>query len=171
MTALSIDAVEFTLQNTLRGHTQPINFLSISPDKTRLISIGAFSYFLINPPFIKELVGDDSRVIVWSVASGEKLFVAHRPFNGAATAASWASHDGSRFVVGFAGGDLSLFVSEGEKVIQCYMSSTQSDLHISSRIAIIPLYQRGQGLLRASYMMQSTTAWHAFAKNLPSCGR
>ncbi|KAH9010595.1 WD40-repeat-containing domain protein, partial [Lactarius deliciosus] len=90
--------VEFTLQNTLRCHTKSINHLAISPDKTRLISIG-----------------DDSRMVVWSVASGEKLFAVDRPFNGPAMAVSWASRDNSRFVVGFASGDLHLFWSEGEK--------------------------------------------------------
>ncbi|KAI9439155.1 WD40-repeat-containing domain protein [Lactarius indigo] len=92
------DTVEFTLQNTLRGHTKAINHLAVSPDKTRLISIG-----------------DDSRTVVWSVASGEKLFAVERPFNGPATAVSWASRDNSRFVVGFASGDLHLFWSESEK--------------------------------------------------------
>ncbi|KAH9021083.1 WD40-repeat-containing domain protein [Lactarius hengduanensis] len=92
------DTVEFTLQNTLRCHTKSINHLAISPDKTRLISIG-----------------DDSRTVVWSVASGEKLFAVERPFNGPATAVSWASRDNSRFVVGFASGDLHLFWSESEK--------------------------------------------------------
>ena len=66
---------------------------------------------------LRNLLGDDSRVIVWSVASGEKLFVVERPFNGAATAASWASHDSGRFVVGFASGDLHVFLSENEKVM------------------------------------------------------
>lgn len=73
-------------------------------------------------PFTKRLLGDDSKVIVWSVASGEKLFVAQRPFNGAATAASWASRDSSRFVVGFASGDLHLFSSESGKVIEVSMA-------------------------------------------------
>ncbi|KAH9012574.1 WD40-repeat-containing domain protein [Lactarius pseudohatsudake] len=91
-------AIEFTLQNTLRCHTKAINHLALSPDKTRLISIG-----------------DDSRVVVWSVASGERLFAVERPFNGAATAVSWASRDNSRFVVGFASGDLHLFRNESEK--------------------------------------------------------
>ena len=50
MSPLGIDAVEFTLQNTLQGHTKPVNFLCISPDKSRLISVGSFSYFLINLP-------------------------------------------------------------------------------------------------------------------------
>ncbi|KAH8977098.1 WD40-repeat-containing domain protein [Lactarius hatsudake] len=91
-------AIEFTLQNTLRCHTKAINHLALSPDKTRLISIG-----------------DDSRVVVWSVASGERLFAVERPFNGAATAVSWTSRDNSRFVVGYASGDLHLFRNESEK--------------------------------------------------------
>jgi WD40 repeat protein len=110
--------IEFTLQNTLRCHTKPINHLALSPDKTRLISIGAFprcgSSVLRSA---HEWLGDDSRIVVWSVASGERLFAVERPFNGAATAVSWASRDNSRFVVGFASGDLHLFWSEGEKVI------------------------------------------------------
>jgi WD40 repeat protein len=73
--------------------------------------------FLSTHPFTNELLGDDSKVIVWSVASGEKLFVAQRPFDGAATAVSWVSRDNSRFVVGFASGDLHLFSSESGKVM------------------------------------------------------
>jgi hypothetical protein len=65
-----------------------------------------------------DLLGDDSRVIIWSIASGEKLFVVERPFNGPATAVTWASRDNSRFVVGFASGDLHLFMSEKENVMQ-----------------------------------------------------
>ncbi|KAH9174101.1 WD40-repeat-containing domain protein [Lactarius sanguifluus] len=94
----SSTAIEFTLQNTLRCHTKAINHLALSPDKTRLISIG-----------------DDSRVVVWSVASGERLFAVERPFNGAAMAISWASCDNSRFVVGFASGDLHIFQNESKK--------------------------------------------------------
>ncbi len=45
MTMLNTDTVEFTLQNTLRGHTRPINLLAISPDQSHLISVGEFSYF------------------------------------------------------------------------------------------------------------------------------
>lgn len=66
----------------------------------------------------EEWLGDDSSTVVWSVASGEKLFEVERPFNGAATAVSWAGRDGNRFVVGFASGDLHLFWSESEKVIK-----------------------------------------------------
>ena len=43
--------------------------------------------------------------------------MAEHPFNGAATAVSWASRDTSRFVVGFASGDLHLFQSEDGKVM------------------------------------------------------
>ena len=117
MSPLSIDTVEFALQNTLQGHTKPVNSLCVSPDKTRLISVSAFSHFLNQLPFTEGLLGDDSKVIVWSVLSGEKLFMAQRPFNGPATAASWVSRDSSRFVVGFASGDLHLFSSENGKVI------------------------------------------------------
>ena len=73
--------------------------------------------------FVDQLLGDDSKVVVWSITSGEKLFVAERPFNGAATAVSWASRDTSRFVVGFASGDLHFFWSENGKVNEkwtCY---------------------------------------------------
>ncbi len=52
------------------------------------------------------------------MVSGERLFIAERPFNGAATAVSWVSRDNSRFVVGFASGDLHLFWSESEKVFK-----------------------------------------------------
>jgi len=58
---------------------------------------------------------------MWSVASGERLFVVDRPFNGPAMAAAWVSRDNSRFVVGFASGDLHLFVSEKENVMQSSM--------------------------------------------------
>ena len=68
--------------------------------------------------FANKISGDDSKVVVWSIASGEKLFVAERPFNGAATAISWASRDTSRFVVGFASGDLHFFQSEDGKVMK-----------------------------------------------------
>jgi len=67
---------------------------------------------------LRKWLGDDSRTIIWSIASGEKLFAVERPFNGPATAVSWASHDSSRFVVGFASGDLHLFWSESGKVIR-----------------------------------------------------
>jgi hypothetical protein len=109
--------VTFTLQNTLRCHTKAINRLAISPDKTRLISVGAFSHGLLaSRYFAQKWLGDDSRTVVWSIASGEKLFEVERPFNGPATAVSWASRDSSRFVIGFASGDLHLF-SRSEKVI------------------------------------------------------
>ena len=71
--------------------------------------------------FTKELSGD-SKVIIWSIASGEKLFVVQWPFNGAATAASWASCDSSHFVVGFASGDLHLFLSEIGKVMEASLA-------------------------------------------------
>jgi WD40 repeat protein len=107
--------VSFNLQNTLRGHTKAINLLAISPDQSRLISVGVyFLFFLIDTTFNKEFLGDDSKVIIWSVVSGEKLFVVERPFNGAATAASWASRDSSRFVIGFASGDLHVFLEDGK---------------------------------------------------------
>jgi len=67
------------------------------------------------------LIGDDSKAVVWAVASGEKLFVTEQPFNGAATAVSWASHDINRFVVGFASGDLHLFCSEDGKVMKIFV--------------------------------------------------
>ena len=67
------------------------------------------------------MLGNDSKVIVWSVASGERLFIVDRPFNGLATAAAWVSRDNSHFVVGFASGDLHLFVSEKENVMQSSM--------------------------------------------------
>ena len=50
--------------------------------------------------------GDDARTAVWSIASGEKLFIVELPFNGAAMAVSWASHDCTQFVVGFCSEDL-----------------------------------------------------------------
>lgn len=43
------ETVEFNLKNTLKGHTMPINLLAISPDQSRLISVGEFSYFLSIP--------------------------------------------------------------------------------------------------------------------------
>ena len=111
----SSDVITFTLQNTLRCHTKAVNCLAISPDMTRFISIGALSHY--SPRyFAKEWLGDDARTVVWSASSGEKLFVAELPFNGAATAVSWASLDSSRFVVGFASGDLHLFWSQNGKV-------------------------------------------------------
>ncbi|KAI0296895.1 WD40-repeat-containing domain protein [Russula brevipes] len=91
--------IRFELQNILRYHTKPINHLAISPDYSRLISIG-----------------DDARAVVWSVASGEKLFIVERNFNGPAMAASWVSRDTSRFVIGFANGDLHLFYGESGKL-------------------------------------------------------
>ena len=57
---------------------------------------------------------------VWSVASGERLFVAELPFDGAAMAVSWVSCDSNHFVVGFASGDLHLFCSQSEKVNKMY---------------------------------------------------
>jgi hypothetical protein len=62
-------------------------------------------------------------MVVWSVASGEKLFVTELPFNGAVMVASWVSGDGSCFVVGFASGDLHHFWSTGRKVIKIYIGS------------------------------------------------
>ena len=69
---------------------------------------------------------------MWSVASGEKLFVVERPFNGPATAASWASRDTSRFVIGFANGDLHLFYSESGKVIEVTFQVAYFDLTVST---------------------------------------
>jgi WD40 repeat protein len=118
MTTVNTDTVQFILQNTLRGHSKSINLLAISPDQTRLISVGEFSSISSIPTrTLIDLLGDDSRVIIWSIASGEKLFVVERPFNGPATAAAWASHDNSRFVVGFASGDLHLFKSENKETV------------------------------------------------------
>ena len=116
----SSDAVNFNLQNTLCHHTKAVNCLAISPDKTRLISIGALSHCPASRYFAQEWLGDDARTVVWSIASGEKLFVAELPFNGAAMAVSWASRDCSRFVVGFSSGDLHLFWSKNEKVINTF---------------------------------------------------
>ncbi len=67
------------------------------------------------------MLGNDSKVIVWSVASGERLFVVDRPFNGPATAVAWVSRDNSHFVVGFASGNLHFFMSEKENVMQSSM--------------------------------------------------
>jgi len=112
------DTITFTLQNTLRCHTRAINRLAISPDKTRLISVGAFSHGLLaSRYFAHEWLADDSRTVLWSITSGEKLFEVERPFNGPATAVSWASRDNSRFVIGFASGDIHLFTRDGRKVI------------------------------------------------------
>jgi hypothetical protein len=41
--ALDSDITEFELQNTLLCHTRPINHLAVSPEHSRLISIGAFA--------------------------------------------------------------------------------------------------------------------------------
>lgn len=170
--SLCSDAVEFTLQNTLRGHTKPINHLAISPDKTRLISIGAFlNCLLVSRYFAQEWLADDSRAVVWSVASGEKLFVVERPFNGAATAVSWASRDGNRFVIGFASGDLHLFWSESEKVIKVTWAWRRHlILTTLSRTVTTSAYQGGRGLLRASRMTQPTTALLPFVPIRLNCG-
>lgn len=117
------DSIEFKLQNTLRCHTKPVNHLAISQGCSRLISIGTFSSSFQPLLSVDKHLGDDARVVVWSVTSGEKLFVAERPFNGAATAVAWASRDTSRFVVGFASGDLHLFRSENGKVMKGIHSS------------------------------------------------
>ena len=54
-----------------------VNSLCISPDKNCLISISAFSYYNISThPFTNELLENDFKVIVWSIALGEKLFKA-----------------------------------------------------------------------------------------------
>jgi hypothetical protein len=52
------------------------------------------------------------------MASGERLYVAEMPFNGPATAAAWAISDNSLFVVGFASGDVHLFMSDEKEVMQ-----------------------------------------------------
>ena len=135
-TLLNTDTVEFTLQNTLRGHSKPINVLAISPDQTRLISVGEFSYFSSIPTRRwGDLLGDDSRVVVWSIASGERLFIAEMPFNGPATAAAWASRDNSLFIVGFASGDVHLFMSDEKKVIM------QSMIACLDLISSLQVYQ------------------------------
>jgi hypothetical protein len=51
MLAMSSGTVKFKLQNTLRCHTKAINHLAISPDYSRLISIGTFSPSL-NPTLL-----------------------------------------------------------------------------------------------------------------------
>lgn len=66
------DTITFTLQNTLRCHTRAINRLAISPDKTRLISVGAFSHGLLaSRYFTHEWLADDSRTVLWSITSGD----------------------------------------------------------------------------------------------------
>ena len=137
----SSETVTFTLQNTLCCHTKAVNCLAISPDKTHLISIGALSYCLTSHYFTQAWLGDDARTIVWSIASGEKLFVAELPFNGAAMAVSWASHDCSRFVVGFSSGDLHLFWSKNEKVIK----TSRLKLILSLLHLVVPWYYQRFG--------------------------
>jgi hypothetical protein len=132
-------AVEFNLQNTLQCHTGPVNHLAVSQEYSHLISIGAVSSSSSQfHAFADKWLGDDSRVVVWSVASGEKLFVAERPFNGPATAVSWASRNTSCFVIGFASGDLYLFWSEnGGKVMDSVLLG--SDLNLQW-ILVVPRY-------------------------------
>ena len=79
------------------------------------------SHLLNQHSFSDKILGDDSKVVVWSVPSGEKLFVAECPFNGAAMAISWASCDTHHFVVGFASRDLHFFWSEDGKVNENHM--------------------------------------------------
>jgi len=135
--------IEFNLQNTLQCHTGPVNHLAVSQEYSRLISISAVSSSFQSHAFADKWLGNDSRVVVWSVASGEKLFVAERPFNGPATAVSWASRDTSHFVIGFASGDLHLFWSEnGGKVTDSVLLG--SDLNLQF-ILVIPRYYRRIG--------------------------
>jgi WD40 repeat protein len=114
----SPDIIEFKLQNTLQCHIKPVNHLAVSPGYSHLISIGIFHDSLNYRLSANKILDDGSKVVVWSVTSGEKLFVTEHPFNGAATAVSWASRDTSRFVVGFASGDLHFFRSEDGKVMK-----------------------------------------------------
>ena len=50
----SSDTVNFTLQNTLHPHTKAVNCLTISPDKTCLISIGVLPHCLASCYFTQE---------------------------------------------------------------------------------------------------------------------
>lgn len=108
---------------------------------------------------------------MWSVTSGEKLFQAERPFNGPATAVSWASHDTSRFVVGYANGDLHLFWSENGKVVENLLRGCLELISaVNSRTVIISAHLEGTGLLKASCTTQITTGSLASARNRRSCG-
>ena len=78
--------------------------------------------FNLTTTYVDRWIGDDSRVAVWSITSGEKLFEAARPICGPAMAVSWTSSDTSHFVVGYATGDLHLFWSENGKVMNGYVS-------------------------------------------------
>ena len=107
---------------------------------------------------------------MWSVTSGEKLFVAEQPFNGPATAVSWTSHNTSRFVIGFASGDLHLFCSEDRKVTklpQAYFDLISTTL---SHTMITSAYQEGKELLKALCTMQLTTRSLLSMRNRLSCG-
>ena len=170
MSSPSTATITFTLQNTLHCHTGAINRLAISPDKTCLISIGAFSHGLLaSRYFAQEWLGDDSRTVLWSIASGEKLFEVEQPFNGPATAVSWASRDSSRFVIGFASGDIHLFSSEGEKVITiCGPNVISFLLYSRTKIAA---HQGGRGLLKILYTMKLTTRLLLLAQIQFSCGK
>ena len=44
ITPAMTDIVQFKLQNTLRCHTKSVNYLAVSSDCSRLISIGAFHF-------------------------------------------------------------------------------------------------------------------------------
>jgi hypothetical protein len=108
---------------------------------------------------------------MWSVASGEKLFQAERPFNGPAMAVSWASHDTSRFVVGYANGDLHLFWSENRKVMKKKLLQGFFNLisTLNSRTVIISAYREGTGLLKVSCTTQIMTGSLASVRNRHNC--
>ncbi len=133
-----LGTVEFNLQNTLQYHEKAVNHLAVSQDYSHLISIGAVSSSSQSHAFADKWLGDDAKVVIWSVASGERLFEAERAFNGAAIAVCWASHDTSCFVVGFATGDLHLFWSEnGGKVMDSILLGSDLDLQC---ILVVPWY-------------------------------
>ena len=56
-------------------------------------------------------------LFIWFITSEERLFIAEMPFNGPATAVAWASCNNSLFIVGFASGNVHLFMSNEKKVI------------------------------------------------------
>ena len=69
---LTINDVQLYPKLTLTRHTKAVNALAISPDGTLLLSGGSLHILcLVHNSFV--CLGNDSRVVIWNLASGEMI--------------------------------------------------------------------------------------------------
>ena len=113
-----------SLQFDLHHHTAAVNTLSINPEGDRLLSAGKYAHPTIfsqtRANLQKYTLGNDAKVIIWILTSGEKLQVIACPFNGAVGAAVWfPSTSGLRHGFAFGCADGSIHVYTSDEVTVC----------------------------------------------------